>query len=192
MSGIITSSSGETLQFDVVVSEQYAPKNKVTEYPVEDGSIYSDHIQRQSFVFNIIGIISETPFSVEEISPTRLADAIEFLNRAAEDLVTYTSTKYGIIDNLALEAWSYTNDVMRRLEFQIGFRQVRIATAEIVSIPRPIPPAASPTRPCGEQPAKTEKDVTDPKNKGVKDEVDQTSFAAKGADAVVDFFTVGG
>jgi hypothetical protein len=167
MSGVITSSTDETLRFDVVLTEQYGPKNAVTEFPIEDGSTFSDHIQRKPLTFTIVGIISETPFSDDPISETRLVDTILFLDRAANDIVTYTSTRFGLIETLTIESWSYTNDVLNRLEFTVGFKQIRIAQAEIVRIPRPIQQAAKAPRPCGEQPAKKEIDVTKEENKEI-------------------------
>lgn len=167
MSGIITSADGETLRFDVVLTEAYTPKNEVTDHPVEDGTTFSDHIQRQPLEFNVIGIISETPFSDEPISPTRLADVIAFFDRAATGLCTYTSTRFGQIERLAILSWNYENDVFDRLQFTVGFKQVRIAEAEIVSIPRPRPPAAGPKRPCGEQPSKDDKDLNTEEDKKV-------------------------
>lgn len=179
MSGIITTPDGETLQFDVVLTEQYGPKNDVTEFPVEDGTTYSDHIQRKPFTFTVVGIISETPFSDAAISPTRLADTIEFFDRAASDLVTYTSTRFGLIEQLTIESWTFTNDVFDRLQFTVGLKQIRIAEAEIVSIPRPQQQAAKPKRPCGEQPAKKEIDVTKDENKAVVAEPEEETSAAK-------------
>jgi len=167
MAGKITSATGETFEFDVIVSEQYGPKNAVTDFPVEDGTNFSDHIQRQPLTFTVVAILSVNPFSELPVSSTRLMDAIEFLDRAGTALVSYESTRFGERTTLALEAWSYTNDVMERLEFTLGFKEVRIAQSEIVSIPRPAPPAGAPKRPCGPQPAKTEKDLTEPENKKV-------------------------
>ena len=156
MSGIITAADGSTLQFDVVLTEQYNPKNNVTDVPIEDGSNYSDHIQRQPVTFTIVAILSENPFKDTPISPTRLTDAIVFLKNAGYGIVSYTSTRFGIIPNLAMESWSFTNDVFDRLEFIIGFKRIHIAEAQIVTIPRPQQQAATPIRPCGEQPAEKE------------------------------------
>lgn len=188
MSGIITAADGTTLQFDVVISEQYGPKNNVTDVPIEDGSTFNDHIQRQPLQFTVIGIISETPFQEEEISPTRLIDAIEFMDRAGADIVTYTSTRFGLIPQLTMESWSFTNDVMDRLEFTIGFKRIQIAEAQIVSIPRPQQQAATPERPCGEQPVKKETDLTKEENKEVVQDDKNVSALQKLSDTVSDFF----
>ena len=190
MSGIVTTPAGEELQFDVVLTETFTPKNLVTDVPVEDGTVFSDHIQRQPFIFTVIAIISETPFLDEQISVTRLLDAIAFLDRAGDDILTYTSTRFGLIEQLALTGWSYTNDDFDRLEFTLSFKQIKIAEAEIVSIPRPSPPAATPVRDCGEQPPKAETEVSPaaPENKAiVENEKNQSAL-----DQLGEFFGIGG
>ena len=82
MSGTIARPDGQTLRFDVVVKESFNPQNAVTDHPVEDGTVFSDHIQKKPEEFTVIGIISENPFQrgTETVSSTRLADRIFVLD----------------------------------------------------------------------------------------------------------------
>lgn len=189
MSGLITRADGQTFEFDVVVTEDFNPQNAVTDHPVEDGTVFSDHIQRKPLEFNVVGILSENPFQVGQnaqltTTATRLADATSFLDIAGENLVTYESVRFGEIENLTLTSWKYTVDILNRLQFTVGFKEIRIAEARIIRIPpERLPPKKKAdvpeTKPCSHQPPKEEKD---PSSDEVQNDGQLKSFAAEGRD----------
>lgn len=46
---------------DATLTESHAITSEVTQYPVENGSTISDHVQLKPIVYNMTGVISDTP-----------------------------------------------------------------------------------------------------------------------------------
>lgn len=49
---------------DAVLSEEHVYNSRVTNYPIEDGRIISDHIINEPDTLQITGIVSDTPLSI--------------------------------------------------------------------------------------------------------------------------------
>lgn len=49
------------ITFDVVMGETYSRQAQPTSFPVEDGSVISDHIVRAPLTFDMLGIVTDTP-----------------------------------------------------------------------------------------------------------------------------------
>lgn len=58
------SSNFGSVTFDTVTLEEHRYASRVTHYPVEFGTIISDHIIKEPDVVSISGIISDTPLSI--------------------------------------------------------------------------------------------------------------------------------
>lgn len=58
------SSNFGTVTFDTVTLEEHRYASRVTHYPVEFGTIISDHIIKEPDVVSISGIISDTPLNI--------------------------------------------------------------------------------------------------------------------------------
>ena len=59
----LVSSTPKTVTFDAVVQESHEHRNLITENPIEDGSIVSDHKTKLPFVLNISGLLTDTPIA---------------------------------------------------------------------------------------------------------------------------------
>lgn len=54
--------TGQTLiRFDAVLGETYQQQATPTSFPVEDGSVISDHIVRAPVTFDMLGVVTDTP-----------------------------------------------------------------------------------------------------------------------------------
>lgn len=51
----------DDIELDVAIREEHTYINDVTEYPIEDGSLISDHIRQQPVTLTIEGMTSNTP-----------------------------------------------------------------------------------------------------------------------------------
>lgn len=50
----------KSITFDAVVQESHEHRNLITDHPIEDGSIVSDHKTKLPFVLNISGVLTDT------------------------------------------------------------------------------------------------------------------------------------
>lgn len=55
--------AAKSILFDATVSEDHERRNLITENPIEDGSVISDHITTLPFALSISGIFTDTPLS---------------------------------------------------------------------------------------------------------------------------------
>jgi len=53
----------KSITFDAVVQESHEHRNLITENPIEDGSIVSDHKTKLPFVLNMSGLLTDTPIA---------------------------------------------------------------------------------------------------------------------------------
>jgi len=128
---------GQAFSFDGVVSYTLTASVTVTDHPIESGSVVSDHAQVQPKMLSLSrAIVTETPFSDQDSSggADRVTRALEFLDSIAGALCTVVSERYGTIENMAILRYPSTADVLRRLAFDIDFKQVRLAEAGLVDI----------------------------------------------------------
>lgn len=58
-----SSSSAKAVTFDAIVNESHEHRSLITENPIEDGSIVSDHKTTLPFVLNMSGIFTDTPIA---------------------------------------------------------------------------------------------------------------------------------
>lgn len=69
---------------DAVLDENYQYNARVTNYPVENGQIVSDHIINDPFTLSLSGVVSDTPLAI--LSPfNRSIDAFDRLIRVYEN-----------------------------------------------------------------------------------------------------------
>lgn len=137
MAAHIVRADGSTFRFDAVTRITYSPSVTVTDHPVEDGSVVSDHAQRQPLLVSLNAIVSASPFASVASSggAERLRAALAFLDAIAEERVSLVDDRLGTFDNLQITRWPHTVDALLRLELPIEFKQVRIATAGTVTLP---------------------------------------------------------
>lgn len=57
----LTKSGSTIVQFDASISEDYGTDIDITQSPIENGSVISDHVVVKPFTFSMNGIITDTP-----------------------------------------------------------------------------------------------------------------------------------
>src|SRR5690606_9380320 len=137
MSTTLIRPDGQSLTFDATPVIGFQKSNTITDHPIEDGSVVSDHVQKQPDQVSLTGIVSETPLGAA--SPDRVQEALRFLNEAGErgELLEMES-RFGLTGNWILESWPFDITQLRALAFEVSLRQVRIATIELVMLPREV------------------------------------------------------
>lgn len=198
MTAILRRPTGEAIRFDIVGQEEYAETNNVTEFPVEDGTAFTDHIQEKPLTISFNGVISATPyasaqkpndrqetFAIGE-TPNRVQEAAAFLREAKKDVLEFISVRLGIYPVMAVVSISYTVDGVERLDFRIELKEIKIGQTVLVEVPpEAAPPPAAPVKHCGDQAVVEEKETddseTDDKTNSSKEPAEK-SFAADGVD----------
>lgn len=133
----IIRADGQAFVFDGVQSYTLTSSVSVTEHPVERGAPAADHAQVQPKLLSLArAIVTETPYSnVDTVGgPDRVSRALEFLDSIAGTYVTVVTERFGTLENMAILRYPTTADVVRRLGFDIDFKQVRLVEAGFVDI----------------------------------------------------------
>jgi hypothetical protein len=142
MSTSIVSNDGRILTFDATTGISFSPVIAITDHPIEDGSIISDHAQKLPLTISLTGIISKNALSAtawEYANTNRQKEAVEFFESIIGQLVSLVTTKFGTIPNLMLVRYPYTVDNIERTIFNIDLKEVTIASATAVFIEPSIP-----------------------------------------------------
>lgn len=171
-----------SLELDASVSEIHSSKADVTEFPVEDGSIITDHINKRPDVVQIEGYVSNTPIkaftdffgaaplkslsnSLAGISNDLAKTGYDRLLEIVEgnELITIVTT-LRTYQNMALESFSVNRSASDGdvLHFTAVAREINlIQTAESVFTPEPVEKRGENNKKVGNKPAK---DNTSPDN----------------------------
>ena len=129
------------ITLDATIREQHQFSNTVTENPLEDGSIVTDHIFSNPYMLLIEGEITDSPvqfFSgLQGISERRI-EAFEQLValRDSKDLITVV-TGYKVYNDIVITNLTFPRDQTtgKRLQFSAEFMQVRKVASQIVDVP---------------------------------------------------------
>jgi hypothetical protein len=138
MGTTIIREDGETLTFDATPRLVFSPSVSVTDHPIEDGSVISDHAQAQPLLITISGLVSESPLAVGTTTSgglARVQAAIEFLRACEGVLVSVVSDRLGTFENCLITRYPHEVTPKRSLTFDVELKQVRIAEAGLVEIP---------------------------------------------------------
>lgn len=125
------------ITFDLILNEDHQMSNEITEHPVEDGSVISDHIKNNLESGSLTALVSN--FSVKSI--------VGFFNRAQDaydkmvdiwksrELVTIV-TVLRVYEDMGIESISTarSSDTGSSIIFDISFRkveQVKLRTVDI-------------------------------------------------------------
>jgi len=134
-------------QIDAFLKEQYSFKNQVTQVPVEDGSIITDHVVEDTPDIQISGFIGKAEFTVFEPSATGkpsaddpkgriIAAYLELLRLKSErqpvDLVTGLST----FPNMIITEFAIDRDAQNGMDlpFEMTFKQIKIVKSETTTV----------------------------------------------------------
>ena len=137
-----TGQVSEIIELDVTLDATLSGVMTVTSFPVEDGVDISDHAQKQPDTVSFRALVSSTPLRFFSFSPiigdARPRAAFEILTELQEtpelvrivtDLKTYDSM--GLISLSAPRR----SDTKHALMFTATFREVRIVSSQVVTLP---------------------------------------------------------
>lgn len=125
--------------FDASLTESYRTQADVTNHPVEDGTLISDHIQVKPIEIEIVGIISNTPLPFAHpdpavlrsfITPRRAEDAYDKLVdlQKSGELVTIATT-LDTFENMAIVSLQLDRDAPTAnvIKVRIALREIKRA-----------------------------------------------------------------
>ena len=121
---------------DATITYSLSSTVDVTEHPVEDGADIGDHAQKKPKLLTVRAIVTESPFDWQDSvgGLSRVQRALEFFDSIAGTLVTVVTQAFGSMSSMAVTRYPTTRDTLQKLEFDLEFKQVRVATASSVSI----------------------------------------------------------
>lgn len=133
-----------SLLLDVTIRENHIFENRVTQWPVEDGSTITDHINNQPKRVTIEGFVTDSPLaSGPQITPRAQNAFIElegiWKRRELVDVVT----QFRRYSNMAISRVEVpkTAATGRAIRFTVDLVEVQKAASETVEIPQEALPA---------------------------------------------------
>lgn len=137
-----TGAISEVITLDATLDATLSHSMSVTDFPVEDGSSISDHTQKQPDVVTIRSIVSSTPLRIVSLGvlsgnarPRAAFEIMTELQESKELVRIVTGLK--TYDNMALTNFTVPRraDTTNALFFTATFREVRIVSSRIVTLP---------------------------------------------------------
>lgn len=148
---LYTSSSGraERLELDAALARESSKSVEVTKFPIEDGSVISDHAIRAPDSYRLEGLISNTPATKREVLEVQIEAGTVVSSRAQDGrarLEEINDMKLPVtieaagrrFENMVMTRISFpedpaTGDVVR---FSSSFDQIRTVTTRIEAVPK--------------------------------------------------------
>lgn len=121
---------------DATVSEDHSYNNRVTNYPLENGSSISDHIITEPFTLNISGIVSDTPLNILSIF-NRSVDSMNRLIRIVEQKEVITVvTGIKVYTDMVITSLNIPRNIQsgQSLTFNIEMQKLRRDNSTVVNI----------------------------------------------------------
>jgi hypothetical protein len=149
------------LALDAALSENHSFESEVSQFPVEDGSIITDHIVNKPDSVTINGLVTDSPIdlavlfsSLGSVRSQAAFELLEELHRTREPVKIVTNLK--VYESMAMRSLSIPKNakVGSALEFTATFVQIRIVTSETVlteDLAVPTKDLSSSTRDAGNQ-----------------------------------------
>ncbi len=152
MSVTLFKPDGSSLTLDLTLREDYRPEVLVTDHPIEDGAVASDHAQRMPLLVTLEGNVTESPYALRVTSarsalsgspsgatdnlsgPARIQAAIDWLRSAERERLTLVSLRFGAFRDLMLMRWPHSVDLLLRLPLVLELKQLRVATSQAVAL----------------------------------------------------------
>lgn len=169
----------ELLFFDVLEQEERDLEAEVTDHPIENGGVVTDHVRQRPGSIRITALISNTPVEgpratynpnasppkfelVDAPSEARPADdareTLESIHKVGDtvDLFLGEEETGRLYDGLVMQALSFPRDAKTgsKLRFSASFRQVLFAESKVVAAPKTKEPRAVGVKDRGTQPTK--------------------------------------
>jgi len=134
------------IQLDVSLSESHEYRSDVSEYPVEDGSVISDHISNKSDRLSLNGFVTNSPIDLltgQQAALSRTGRAGNRVETVFEELLRIHEarepvkivTSLRVYDSMAMESLSVPRNAQigEALEFSVVFVEIQKVKSETVS-----------------------------------------------------------
>ncbi|NBI43466.1 hypothetical protein GVX76_08205 [[Haemophilus] felis] len=127
------------LELDALLTESTSLRSQITEYPVEDGSVISDHITQEAETLTIEGVITGagTLFNVAQ-GKAKLISAKESLRQLHQERALLTvTTGVEIYPDFAIESCeiSRTADGGEKFDVNLTLKKIKKVTLKTADIP---------------------------------------------------------
>lgn len=124
------------IAIDVFVEEEHTKEATVTNNPVEDGSIASDHISLEPDTLHIEGFIGVNPLAGGESRVLDVDQALATLHDSRELVTIVTGLR--VYDDMAITEYKVTRnkEMGQALSFSLSATKVRKVTAQTVVLPQ--------------------------------------------------------
>lgn len=134
----------EDLKFDLILSESHDFNSQVTQHPIEDGSVISDHIQNAMRTGGITALISNFSINSGPVEGNnRAQDAYDILVDLWEKReVVSMATVLDFYENVVITSMPIARDAGtgEALVVQINFQQIKIVKLQEVAFEAAINP----------------------------------------------------
>lgn len=161
----ILPANGSVIYFDATPRETHTSTLTLTDHPVEEGSVVTDHAQSNPDELEINGLISNRPIvilasinakpSVQGGDPNaRAQDAYrEFVRLMSSATLLFVSTELKDYEDMVITSVVAPRDKETReiLDINLRLRRFRKATVESVEAPEPVEPVHKAKRKRGKQ-----------------------------------------
>ena len=142
------------VEFDATVRELHTKESEITDHPIEDGSVITDHVRTRPDAIEINGVVSDTPIvfraSLAAFSPltddnspaqNRVEIAYAELNRIqdeGEQVDVFTTLRE--YTGMVIHSSSVPRDARlgNSLDVTLRLRQITVAETERVDAPVPV------------------------------------------------------
>jgi hypothetical protein len=137
-------------EIDAFISENYSFANRVTEFPVEDGSNYNDHVVSESAEISVQGFISKAKYEVwdgdipetlddlpvEDPKARIIQSYLELLRLKEERQPLTVILGLGTFPNMVISSFEIDRNVNTGadLPFNMNFKEVRIIKSETTTV----------------------------------------------------------
>lgn len=154
------------VKLSLAESEQHQFSSRVTQFPVEDGSAMSDHIQNEPDKLTLQGFVTNSPISTLDTSGPGTGEnafeALERIHRTREPVKVFTTLKE--YTDMAMSEFSVPKNSQtgETLRFSASFVKIKKVSSEVVQVANlktGSKDAASPKKDVGKQNTK-EPDAT--------------------------------
>lgn len=127
------------LELDALLTENTSLRSQITEYPVEDGSVISDHITQEAEILSIEGVITGvgTLFNIAA-GKAKLIAAKETLRQLHQDRTLLTiTTGIDIYTDFAIDSCEInrTADGGEKLDVSLTLKKIKKVTLRTADIP---------------------------------------------------------
>lgn len=123
--GKISSEFGSII-FDTLVTENHHVSSRATSYPIEFGTLISDHIIKDPDTVSISGVISDTPLNIFAPSNRSVAAFNQLLLLQARRIVVTLVTGIKVYTNMAITSMDVPRNINtgQTLTFNIEFQKI--------------------------------------------------------------------